>query len=209
MDRQCGRQLYDRTCCAKQMWERLRRPMNTKQSLGRNPTSFCARSWEAAQPAPTLMGTPCRCLGLAEEGIAPLPLPLPLRWSPQLPSRVRPQPEWEVALEVWPSPSGDPPRTHTLPCFPCHSHYSLLDSSQALTCLGTAVRLPLLPLRFSSSPPSRQLTTLPSLSFHLPLPRPGSSTSPPRPPPSLRPSPRPPHLSDPFPAHLPPCPLPP
>ena len=68
MDRQCGRQLYDRTCCAKQMWERLRRPMNTKQSLGRNPTSFCAQSWEAAQPAPTPMGTPCRCLGLLGEG---------------------------------------------------------------------------------------------------------------------------------------------
>ena len=66
MDRQCGRQLYDRTCCAKQMWERLRRPMNTKQSLGRNPTSFCSQNWEAAQYTPTLICAPSRCLGLGQ-----------------------------------------------------------------------------------------------------------------------------------------------
>ena len=74
MDRQCGRQLYDRTCCAKQMWERLRRPMNTKQSLGRNPTSFCSQNWEAAQHTPTLMCTPSRCLRLGQgTGLHPYP----------------------------------------------------------------------------------------------------------------------------------------
>lgn len=96
MDRQCGRQLYDRTCCAKQMWERLRRPMNTKQSLGRNPTSFCAQSWEAAQAAPTLAGTPCRCLELGGGGCGQRLHPPPfllLRWPPQLPFRVKPQPQ--------------------------------------------------------------------------------------------------------------------
>lgn len=87
MDRQCGRQLYDRTCCAKQMWERLRRPMNTKQSLGRNPTSSCAPSWEAAGLHPPPPAHPAGALGWG--GLAPLPLRLRrLLSSP----RVRPPP---------------------------------------------------------------------------------------------------------------------
>ena len=152
MDRQCGRQLYDRTCCAKQMWERLRRPMNTKQSLGRNPTSFCAQSWEAAQPAPTPMGTPCRCLGLLGEGSH-----LCLRGSGGL---LGSPPESGPNLVG--SGSGgltNTHHTHKHSCFPCHSLYSL-HSSRALTCLVTAVCLPLLSLRSSSRPRSRQPTTL-------------------------------------------------
>ena len=63
-----------------------------------------------------------------EAGITPLPLLL--KWPPQLPYRVRPQHEWEVALEVLPSPSWDLPRTHKHPCFPCHSLYSLHSSQE-------------------------------------------------------------------------------
>lgn len=87
MDRQCGRQLYDRTCCAKQMWERLRPPMNTKQPLARNPQAL--RSAPGSCPgAPTLGagGAPCQGLGLprggcGSAGIAP-PTPPSLRSAP-------------------------------------------------------------------------------------------------------------------------------
>lgn len=61
MDRQCGRQLYDRTCCAKQMWERLRRPMNTKQPRRTNPTLVLRGAGR--------LGTPCRCPGSGGPGL--------------------------------------------------------------------------------------------------------------------------------------------
>lgn len=79
MDRQCGRQLYDRTCCAKQMWERLRRPMNTKQSRRTNPTLSCVELG-VARPPPHCGHT----LQVPGAPVGPL--------TPRL-QRARPQPE--------------------------------------------------------------------------------------------------------------------
>lgn len=81
MDRQRGRQLYDRTCCAKQMWERLRRPMNTKQALRTNPTLSGMEQGVAHQPRPS--GHTLQVPGARGEGGTPIP---------QL-QRARPQPE--------------------------------------------------------------------------------------------------------------------
>lgn len=103
MDRQCGRQLYDRTCCAKQMWERLRRPMNTKQSRRTNPTLSCV-----------------------ELGVARLPPPgghtLQVPWSSggtpdsSAPESQASASEQQMVLEM--APSRDLPRR---PCFPWRS----------------------------------------------------------------------------------------
>lgn len=95
MDRQCGRQLYDRTCCAKQMWERLRCPMNTKQSLRTNPTLSCMEQGVARQPP--LHGYTLQVPEARGEGGTP---------TPQL-QRAKPQPESQAPSLRATDGSGD------------------------------------------------------------------------------------------------------
>lgn len=152
MDRQCGRQLYDRTCCAKQMWERLRPPMNTKQPLARNPQAL--RSAPGSCPgAPTLGagGAPCQGLGLPRGGWERGHRPSDPS-KPPLCSVAGPRPAWGAALGFLPSPSG-----------------GLLGPAN--TCGGSPLAQPRLPTSPRPGPDGLRSRSLPPLPHPSLLPR--------------------------------------
>lgn len=158
MDRQCGRQLYDRTCCAKQMWERLRRPMNTKQSRCTNPTLSCVELGVARPPPPrghTLQVPGARVGPLTPQLQRARAQPESGRWfwrchlpgtfqgalvvpGAALSSPHSFRPELHIVCSMCLRPSLDPPRSQSSLCYPClgspvpavHSTYTCFISQR-------------------------------------------------------------------------------
>lgn len=183
MDRQCGRQLYDRTCCAKQMWERLRRPMNTKHAR-KTPHRL-----RAAGMRPHPRGAPRRGVAMTPGSPAPLEPDSSLPGIRQGPPKL---PCFPATCALLPSQDRPPPELRVPLCAPEPPDPAQSSSlrPEQLPGVGFASSTSDLPTPRRSDP-----ATAPQLSVHTPLTRHPAS-------PSSGPSPAP-HLGGPqFPPHL-------